>query len=96
VSKLDVINFFLDSPKEMEEFLSLQYLEIQKLTLEISKKDESVKIICLEACKKSFREFLKNNRIECEQDEGSKRGHLIGDNSNRKMEFTQMAAKSTH
>jgi len=39
---------------------------------------------------------LNKNRIEDEDDEIKKKGHLIGDNSNRRMEFTQLAAKSSH
>jgi len=96
VSKTDVINFYMESAKEMAEFEELQLQEIQKTVEEIGRKDSFVQATCLEACRKSYKEFLKNNRIESEEDENNKRGHLIGDNSNRKMEFTQMAAKSTH
>lgn len=52
--------------------------------------------MCVEACRRSYKTFLRENRISSDNEDDEGRGHLIGDNSNRKMEFTQLAAKSTH
>jgi hypothetical protein len=60
------------------------------------------------ACVDSYTLFLGENRIgldgsdlddQYKDEDKSKnkpRGHLIGDGSNRKMEFTQLAAQRTH
>jgi hypothetical protein len=53
----------------------------------IHENDKLVIENCIKACKSSYALFLKHNRISSdEENEASKRGHLIGDNSNRKME----------
>ena len=42
---------------------------------------------CVKACRESYNLFLKQNRISSnEENEASMKGHLIGDNSNRKMD----------
>jgi len=74
----------------------LQHTQINNVLDEIKKKDLLIKETCIEACKNSYRAFLNKNRIEDEEEDSKKKGHLIGDNSNRRMEFTQLAAKSTH
>jgi len=65
--------------------------------MQIQNNDTHVIENCIKACKASYALFLKHNRISTdEENEASKRGHLIGDNSNRKMEYTRKAAMSTH
>jgi len=96
VGKMDVINFNYEQPKEILEFEKLQLKEIEKVCEYIADKDTKVKDLCVEACRRSYKTFLRENRISSDNEDDEGRGHLIGDNSNRKMEFTQLAAKSTH
>lgn len=71
----------------MEEFSNIQINEIAKVVMQIQNNDTHVIENCIKACKASYALFLKHNRISTdEENEASKRGHLIGDNSNRKME----------
>lgn len=59
-----------------------------------------VRKTCLEACKHSYAQFLEKNNIKTNLDDNAKdddhTGHIMGDTTHRKMEFTQLAAMRTH
>ena len=81
----------------MYEFSRIQTDEISKAVDHIKDNDRIVVDNCVKACRESYNLFLKHNRISSdEENEASKKGHLIGDNSNRKMDWTRKAAMSTH
>lgn len=99
VSKFDVINFYIDEDKEITVFENIQKNEIMKVAQQINERDQKVSKLISDACDKSYKAFLNENRIEVHDDNddsNNNKGHLIGDNSNRKMKFTQKAAESTH
>lgn len=89
----------MEQDKEVHEFEHLQNNQIQDTAMQIKERDTRVSKLIQEACVKSYIHFLKENRIEAHDDNddaNNNKGHLIGDNSNRKMKFTQKAAESTH
>lgn len=63
-------------------------------------RDSKVADSCLEACRTSYRQFLERNNIHPNTDESTKdndkTGHIMGDTTHRKMEFTQLASKKAH
>jgi hypothetical protein len=108
VSKLDFINFYQNAEVTLNFFETQNWTEIKNKKGILNERDHKVKDICKKACVDSYTLFLGENRIgldgsdlddQYKDEDKSKnkpRGHLIGDGSNRKMEFTQLAAQRTH
>jgi len=62
--------------------------------------EDDVKAIVATACDKSYKKFLKENKIplnnEDQMETEEKEGYLIGDDTKRQMPFTILAAQRTH
>jgi hypothetical protein len=100
VAKLDFISFF-KMDQTIDQFKEDNRVEIEKCKFKLEKRDKTVQQLCKKACDDSYAFYCSENRIRIENsqvDEGrdDNRGALIGDGSNRKMEFTQLAAQTTH
>jgi len=99
ISNLDFINFYtINNSCTLIDFESDARHEISNSKYILNKRDENVNKICKKACINSYTNFLNENRIEINEnnDNEHSKGLLVGDSSNRKMEFTKLAAQRTH